>query len=149
MKNKILAIILGGILLSACSSIKLEPVDFSWPIENVLEIRGDFNVTSVRYAISLNLRKVFETEEMIKNNAPLASQVRIIRNRDGYYFITANKFKNVYVFKPEEKSLVLFKKIEINEKGIENPAFNQRGSYIELISDNGKKKYKLTQDGLI
>ncbi len=148
MKKRILTS-LAILLLFGCSSIKLEPVDFSWPIENVLEIRSDFNVASMRYAITLNLRDLFEKEEMIKDNSPVVKKVRIIRNRDGYYFITANKFKHVYVFKPEEKSLVLVNTITINEKGMNNPAFNQRDDYIELVTNGGKKKFKITQNGII
>ncbi len=132
---------------AGCSSMKLEPVNYAWPIENVLEIRSDFNVKSMRYAITLNLREVFRAEKMITNNAPKVKQVRIIRNEAGYYFITANKFKRVYVFKPSDKSLVLQTEILIDENGISEPAFNQRNSYIELITDKGK--YKLTQNGII
>jgi hypothetical protein len=135
-------------MLAACSSLKIAPVNYAWPLENVLEIRSDFNVASMRYSVTMNLRELFEAEKLIENNAPVSKQVRIIRNRDGYYFITANKFKHVYVFAPGEKSLVLKRKITINEKGIENPAFNQRGDYIELITDNGNKRYELTQDGV-
>ncbi len=136
-----------ALFFTACSSLKLEPVNFGWPLENVLEIRGDFNVASMRYAISLNLRDLFEEEGKIKNNEPTVRQVRIIRNDAGFYFITAESFKHVYVFKPEAKSLVLENKITISEKGIESPAFNQRGKYIELITDGGK--YKLTEKGIV
>jgi hypothetical protein len=147
-KNKLFAILL---LLGfvGCSTIVLKPVDYAWPLENVLEIRSDFNVSSMRYAVTLNLREVFKAENLIVNNSPTVKKVRIIRNSAGYYFITADKFKYVYVFEPEEKSLELATKIMINEKGIENPAFNQRGSYIELITDNGQKKYKLTENGIL
>ncbi len=149
MKKKKLLIVALLSLLYSCATLKIEPVNFGWPLENALEIRGDFNVTSMRYAVTLNLREVFAAENKIKNNEPTVKQVRIIRDNAGYYYITAATFKHVYIFKPAEKSLVLENKITINEKGVAKPAFNQRGKYIELVTENGRKRYRLTKDGIL
>ena len=65
---------------------------------------------------------------------------------NGYYFITANKFKNVYVFKADDGELVLENKILISESGMETPAMNQRKPFVELI--DGDKTYNLTRDGI-
>lgn len=72
--------------------------------------------------------------------------LRVIRNHEGFYFMTAVDFKNVYVFGVDKNSFVLENKIEINETGLKNPAFNQRKPFVELIDDG--KTYKLTSEGI-
>jgi hypothetical protein len=74
-------------------------------------------------------------------------EIRMIRDREGYYYITAKEFKNVYVFRADDGELILQNKISISESGIKNPAFNQRISYIELI-DGSKRKLSLTHEGI-
>jgi hypothetical protein len=72
-------------------------------------------------------------------------ELRIIRDASGYYYITAPKFKNVYVFASDEGRLKLATKILISEAGIAAPAFNQRPPYIQLL--NGKEKPLLLSRG--
>lgn len=70
--------------------------------------------------------------------------IRLIRNNEGYYFMTSNDFKHVYVFSVEKNAFSLQNKILVNETGLSNPAFNQRSPYIELLDD--AKIYKLTSE---
>jgi hypothetical protein len=66
----------------------------------------------------------------------------------GYYFITASKFKNVYVFGQIEGGLKLTNKILVSQDGLENPAFNQRPPYIQLL--NGENPpVSLTKEGIL
>jgi hypothetical protein len=74
-------------------------------------------------------------------------EIRLIRDYQGYYYMTANEFKNVYVFQAEEGKLILENKIAISESGIVKPAFNQRNTYIELIDANNKI-LSLTHQGI-
>jgi hypothetical protein len=123
---------------AACSSLVLKPVNFAWPIESVLRVDNDGFVKEERYSLSFNAKPLF-FEETGDATAYLDRDVRIIRDTEGYYFVTSKNFKNVYVFEGIDGELKLNNKIEISEKeGMSNPAFNQRTPYIELVG-NGKK----------
>ena len=73
----------------------------------------------------------------------------MIRNREGYYFITANNFKHVYVMVPKEGSLKLKKKILVDENGINSPAFNWRDPVVELINRDTKEVISLNSKGTL
>jgi hypothetical protein len=98
-----------------------------------------------RYSIEFNTMGLF-FEEFQDSLAYNGNIIRMIRDNSGYYYITASKFQNVYVFRPEEGAFVLHNKIFISDLGIEDPAFNQRAPYIELI--DGGKKINLTNVGI-
>jgi hypothetical protein len=143
--------------LSACSTLILKPADFSWPVEAVVNVANNGNVDVQRYSLSFNAKELFfnETGDSLGYEN---KQLRIIRNENGYYFITDNNFKNVYVFKADKGSLSLEKKIGIIESKGENtklpgmidPAFNQRSPFIELVYGNGGNiKVNLTEEGII
>ena len=95
--------------------------------------------------MSFNTKPLF-FEEIGDSTAYLDRDIRIIRDTKGYYFVTAKNFKNVYVFEGIDGELKLDNKIGISEKGMNNPAFNQRIPYIELV-DNGKKTL-LSNEGI-
>ncbi|MFO7526364.1 MAG: hypothetical protein R6W68_13015 [Ignavibacteriaceae bacterium] len=142
---KYFKILVSGLLIFiiySCSSLVLKPADFSWPIESVLKIDADGNASEDRYTFSFNIKPLFY-EELEDSLAYLDRQVRIIRNFEGYYFITSPGFKNVYVFESSEGELEMESKILIDESGLEKPVFNQRSPFIELI--DGTKKYYLTK----
>ncbi len=130
----------------SCATLELKPADFSWPIESVLKIDDDGNAEEDRYTFSFNIKPLFY-EELQDSLAYLDRQVRIIRNTDGYYFITAQGFKNVYVFLPAEGSLQMEEKILVTEAGLEKPIFNQRTPLIELI--DGTDKYYLSKSEIV
>lgn len=139
------ALIITVLVSNACSSLKLSPAEFAWPIESVLKINDDGIAKEDRYSFSFNTKALF-MEEMQDSMAYVGKDLRIIRNNEGYYFITSKGFKNVYIFESSESSLALMGKITINETGLNNPFFNQRNPFIELI--DGEFKAYLTKEGL-
>lgn len=141
----LVALIISITIVTACSSLKLSPAEFAWPIESVLKINNDGFAKEERYSFSFNTKSLF-MEEMQDSMAYLGKELRIIRNQDGYYFITSKGFKNVYIFETSEGIFSLKEKITINETGLNNPFFNQRTPYIELI--DGDFKAYLTNEGL-
>jgi len=146
MKRSLLFIIAGLLAYSGCSSLTLQSANFSWPVESVLPVNSDGNVVEQRYSIEFNTLPLF-FEEYQDSSAYAGKEVRLIRDQQGYYYMTANEFKNVYVFQAGEGELILENKISISETGILRPAFNQRGTYIELIDANNKS-FSLTHNGI-
>lgn len=147
MKKIIVPALLVVIFLGGCSSLILKPTNFGWPLEAVLKVDKNGNVQEKRYSLDFNTKELFLTETG-DSLGYQNKELRVIRNSNGYYFMVANNFKNVYVFSPSEGSLSLSKKIAISDStGINNPAFNQRPPYIELNYDNNKK-VNLTNEGI-
>lgn len=131
-----LVILLG---VSACgSSLILENVDYSQPVESVLEPDSDQIVHDQRNAVKFSIAPLLAEENMEETN-----EIRMIRNRSGFYFVTASGFNNVYVFAPGESTLELVEKVFITESGLSQPAFNQRGTHIELIDLNTGDTFNL------
>ncbi len=138
-----------ALFLTACSSITVKPVQYGWPVENVVKVASDFNITFPRYSISMNIKSIYLNEKLIKNNSPISHIIRFIRDDSGYYYLTGELFKNVYVLEPREGEMKVVNTIFISKKGISEPAMNQRGSYIELLLNNGKKKLKINKNGIL
>ena len=134
------------ILGTACTMLTLQPADFSWPVESALQVDDKGNVTEDRYSTNFSTVGLFY-EEFQDSMAYRDKEIRLIRNNWGDYFITGKQFKNVYVFKADEGTLVLEKKIFISEFGLKEPAFNQRTPYIELL--DGDYKINLSSDGIV
>ncbi len=145
------------IFFSACSTLMLKPANFSWPVEEVLTVNNNGNVDVPRYSFSFSAKKLFflETGDSLGYQN---KKIRIIRNDNGYYFMVAKHFKNVYVFSADKGTLSLKNKIEIisssgkntNAAGLIDPAFNQRSPYIELVYGNAQSKsLNLTEDGIV
>ena len=132
-------------LLSSCSSLTLTPAEFSWPLESVLKIDNKGFAKEDRNSISFDTRALFLEET--KDSLGYADKtLRLIRNNEGFYFMTAANFKNVYVFSVTKNAFSLENKIQINETGLSNPAFNQRSPFIELVDEG--KIFKLTSEGI-
>ena len=147
MKKIIVPALLIIMFLGGCSSLILKPTNFGWPLEAVLKVDKNGNVQEKRYSLDFNTKELFLTETG-DSLGYQNKELRVIRNSNGYYFMVANNFKNVYVFSPSEGSLSLSKKIAISDStGMNNPAFNQRPPYIELNYDNNKK-VNLTNEGI-
>ncbi len=133
-------------IFSACSTLQLKPADFGWPVESVVKVDDQGNVSVDRYSLKFNVKNLF-TEETGDSKAYIGKELRIIRNSKGYYFITGNDFKNVYVFNTNDGALKLDNKIEVSDStGIINPAFNQRPPFVSL--NTGNKNINLTEDGI-
>lgn len=143
--KKIILLVFTGIIITSCSTLTLTPAEFGWPIESVLKVDNKGFVKEDRGAILFDTKALF-FEEMQDSLGYAGKTLRVIRNHDGFYFMTAVDFKNVYVFGVDKNSFVLENKIEINETGLKNPAFNQRKPFVELIDDG--KTYKLTSEGI-
>ena len=146
MRKSLFLIFAGLLIYTACSSLTLQSANFAWPIESVLPVNSDGNVVDQRYSIEFNTLPLF-FEEYQDSSAYMDKEIRLIRDYQGYYYMTANEFKNVYVFQAEEGKLILENKIAISESGIVKPAFNQRNTYIELIDANNKI-LSLTHQGI-
>lgn len=135
------------LIVMGCTSLVIKPANFAWPIETVLQVDNAGNIKDERYSLTLNVKHLLYAETKDSINVSGVA-VRIIRNAEGYYFVTAPKFKNVYVFEQGEASLRLYKKIAVSAKGLDAPALNQRQSYIELV--NGEDRpIKLSASGII
>ena len=132
-----------------CSTLVLRPVDFSWPIEAVLQPDGKGNVREARYQVSFNVKALL-FEELQDSTDAAKHTLHVLRDQAGYYFITAKGFKNVYVFGHGDGTLRLQKKISVSEKGLDAPALNQRVPYISLINEKrgNEAPILLTKDGI-
>jgi len=133
------------VIAAACSTLKLQQANFAWPVESIISIDENGKVSDERYSLSFDTGGLFY-EELEDSSAYVGKEIRILRDINGYYFITAEKFKNVYVFQMDNGAMALNNKIFISEFGIEDPVLNQRTPFIELIND-GKSLY-LTNNGI-
>jgi hypothetical protein len=144
-RYKMLSAVLLLTAVWGCSSLKLTQTDFAWPVESVLKIDDQGTVTDNRFSFTVNVKPLFFTET--KDSLSYKSkELRIIRDTKGFYYLTSEGFKNVYLFQVIEGAFKLYDTILINEKGISAPAMNQRLPYVELIS--GSNKYLLNNEGL-
>ena len=145
MKRIIISSLLLFIITAACSVLTLHPAYFSWPLESVIPVDDNGKVTDDRYSIEVNTIGLF-FEEFQDSHSYKGKEVRMIKDNQGFYFMTGSNFKNVYVFKADEGKLVLSNKIFISEFGLQAPVFNQRDPYIELV--DGTNKMNLTHKGV-
>lgn len=132
-------------MFTACSVLTLQPANFSWPLESVLPVDDNGNISDDRYSVEVNTVGMF-FEEFQDSLSYKDKEIRMIRDNQGFYFMTSSNFKNVYVFKADEGKLVQENKIFISEFGLQSPAFNQRNPYIELV--DGTNKMNLTHKGV-
>jgi len=145
MRRIIISSLLLFIITAACSVLTLQPANFSWPLESVLPVDDNGNISEDRYSLEVNTIGMF-FEEFQDSLSYKSKEVRMIRDNQGFYFLTSTNFKNVYVFKADEGKLVQENKIFISEFGLQTPAFNQRDPYIELV--DGTNKMNLTHKGI-
>jgi hypothetical protein len=127
------------VLLPSCSSLTLENVDYGWPVESVTTVSPTNMVSEGHYALSFNIAPVAQ-EEFQDTTALRGSQIRILRDQEGYYFLTGPKFKHVYVFQPGRHELKKESVIEISQTGLQNPALNLRPPYVELLDGEGFRR---------
>lgn len=132
--------------LVSCSSVVLKPADFAWPIESVLKVNDKGMIQDQRHSLTVNVRQIFfmETGDSVNVTVP----VRLIRDSNGYYYMTAQRFKNVYVFEQVEGGLKLVNTIFVSSNGLTSPAFNQRAPYIQLLNEKDTPRM-LTKDGIV
>ena len=134
------------ILCTGCSSLTLQPGDFAWPVESVTKVDASGTVVDNQYYFTLNVKNLLFAET--QDSVHLSDiSVRIIRDGRGFYFITAPKFKNVYVFQQIDGGLKAVSTILVSKDGLINPAMNQRPPYIQLLQDSSSPTL-LTKDGV-
>ncbi|MDX1642033.1 MAG: hypothetical protein R3220_10070 [Balneolaceae bacterium] len=146
VKSKLLTLFLGVAVMAgtvSCGpSLVIQNVDYAQPLESVLTPDSENMVHDDRYAVDFSIAPILEEE-----GRSSVSEIRLIRNSAGYYFLTANGFNNVYVLFPAEGELELENKIEF-EAGLNEPAFNQRDEYIELVDLASGETYRLDHEGI-
>lgn len=145
MKQLLIVSLILSALFAACSVLTLQPANFSWPLESVLPVDDNGKISDDRYSVEVNTVGMF-FEEFQDSLSYKGKDAHLIRDNMGFYFLTSAGFKNVYVFKTEEGTMVLENKIFISEFGLQSPAFNQREPYIELV--DGTNKMNLTYKGI-
>jgi hypothetical protein len=107
------------------------------------------NVTDVRHGISFNVKPFKEQEFAASDSTRQIREIRLIRNSDGFYFITANQFTNVYVMEPGTGSLKLKNKIKVSESPLEDPAFYLRTSGVQLVMRDTNEVIELNERGIL
>ncbi len=149
--NKITHALLGLLIIamaSACNSFVVENVDYSQQLESVLIPDANGNVTDVRHGISFNVNSFKQQEFGESDSTKQIREIRLIRNADGFYFITANQFRNVYVMEPGKGSLKMKKKIKVSESPLNGPAFNLRSSGVQLVMTDSNEVLELNENGI-
>jgi hypothetical protein len=141
-------VLLGVAVFTGCKqTMMISDVDYSQPIETVLQPTEEGMVSDVQHGISFNVLSLHFAET--GDSTGVANrEIRMIRGQEGYYYITASGYQNVYVMAPEKGSFKLKNKIKIKEGGIAKPAFNQRTSYIQLLNRETGENYALNVEGI-
>ncbi len=148
LSNAAAAIVL-TVILTGCATLVLQPANFAWPIELVLKPDAKGMVHDARYQFNCNVKPLLFEEK--QDSIHVGSYtLRVIRDQAGYYYMTGKGFKNVYIFAQAEGALKLDKKIQVTEKELEAPAFNQKTSVIQLVNeeDESVAPILLTKDGI-
>ena len=145
MKRAALFWIAVTLALPGCA-LTIKPVDFSWPFESVLTADANGIYRAEPKTIAFDAALLFR-EESGKPDAVADKPLRMIRDRAGYYYVTAAGFKHVYIFKSGEEKLTLEEKVLVDPNGMEKPFFNLREGGIELVA-NGQD-HLLNKKGII
>lgn len=145
--NLWLATLALAVSIPACASLTIQHVDYAWPVESVLVVGENNTVFDGRHALTFNVAPVAERE--LKNPDALKGKaIRLLRNGEGYYFLTGEQFKHVYVFLPEAGELRLSAQLEVSQQGLKRPALNQRSPYVELV-DGASLRLLMTGDEIL
>lgn len=149
MKNTLTQLSLLALLLftaSACGSkMVIQNVDFAHPLEIVMEADAQANVSDIRSGLTFNLGAILERENISRADFA-GSAVRMIRNRDGLYFLTAPGFHHVFILESGVRELKEVEIVRIPGERLQNPAFNQRSPLIQLV--DGDRLFDLNSGGL-
>ena len=136
-----------GILFYSCSSFKIEAVKYGWGGEVFINPDENGNIIMSKNSMSFNILPVLKEENL--DQKPKDIKIRIIRDENGYFYLTANKFKYVWVFISGESLLVLENKIEIyEEKTLDDPKFNEQKPHVKLFLKDGKE-FLLDKKGIV
>jgi hypothetical protein len=148
-KTVVLFALITALVAGGCTPLLLQPANFSWAAEEILTVNDNGMVSAPRYSVEFSVKpllaKEFAADTMLAKETKV---IRLIRDRAGFYYVTASKFKNVYVFTQSEGALALSSTISISpDKPMDDPKFNQRDTYIELLNGNGN--VQLSKGGIL
>ncbi len=139
--------------LQSCTSLRLEEVNFGWPVESALTVSDQNMIEETRYGLTFNVSALAEKE--FEDTAALKGTVlRVLRSNEGYYYMTGPRFTSVYIFSPDAHELSLHSRVRVTAEdenganGLKNPALNQRPPYIELL-DGTATRVLLSDDGVV
>lgn len=136
------------VFITGCKqSMVISKVDYSQSIESVLTPNDKGVVEDVQHGLKFNI-KPLQYAETQDTSSITTEEVRYIRGQEGYYYITAPNYENVYVMIPEKGKLKLKNKLTVSESGLEEPAFNQRTSYIQLLNQKSGESWEVNPDGV-
>jgi len=131
------------VLFTGCKqSMVISKVDYSQSIESVLAPDENGLVKDMQHGLTFNI-KPLQYAETQDTSSITTKEVRYIRGSEGYYYITAPNYQHVYVMAPEKGKLTLKKKLSVSENGLNQPAFNQRNSYVQLLNRTSEESWKL------
>ena len=137
--SKIIIFSLALIIFTSCTpSLVLKPVDYAWNLESVLKVDKDMYVKGAPKTLGFNVFELFKAEKIDLKISEDGREVRLIRDNLGYFYIIAEGFTNVYIFRTGENSLDLYRKIIIDKDGVKKPRFNFRKPNVQLLYNNGK-----------
>jgi hypothetical protein len=133
---QLMLLIACAVLFTACGSkLAITNVNFAHPFEMILQVNESGNVADVRSGLTFNVSELLKKENKSQSDF-IGKNLHVIRNNQGYYFITAAGFKNVYIMEIKESALQSIKIVKVSDEGLNQPAFNQRNPYIQLIDGN-------------
>ena len=140
--------VVAAVLLTGCKqSMVISKVDYSQSIESVLQPDDDGTVTDPQHGITFNIKPI-QYAETQDTSSVTTNQVRYIRGQEGYYYITAPDYKNIYVMAPDKGKLVLKETLKVTDEGITKPAFNQRMTHIQLLNRSTGEVWKVTAEDI-
>lgn len=148
LKSVAMISLVAAISFMGCKqSMVISNVDYSQSIESVLEPDEDGVINDQKNGLKFNIKPI-QFAETQDTSSVTTKQVRYIRGQEGYYYLTAPNYKHVYVMAPEKGKLKLEKKMKVTEDGVEEPAFNQRMTYIQLINQESDEVWKVTAENI-
>ncbi|MEO1023579.1 MAG: hypothetical protein AAFW89_13625 [Bacteroidota bacterium] len=144
----IYASLLLGIVLQGCTqSFTLKDVDYTQHLESVLEPEADGTVVDIRHGIQFNVLPL-QFEELGDSSQVTIREIRVIRDSDGWYYLTAGSFRHVYVMEPQRRALKLRRKVKVSDSGLIEPAFNARVPYVVLLDHSLSGQLVVTPNGI-
>lgn len=140
--------IASAVVLTGCKqSMVINKVDYSQPVESVLTPNENGIVEDVQQGISFSIMPI-QYQETQDTSSVTTKEVRFIRGHEGYYYITAPDYENVYIMEPEAGKLKLKNSFVATEEGLAKPAFNQRSTYIQLVNRDTGQSWEVRPDGI-
>lgn len=133
--------------ITGCGSFVVDKVNYAHQLETVMIPDAEGQVTDQRHGIAFNVTP-FAQEEWGEDTEQSINEIRMIRDDEGFYYITSAGFSNVYIMSPEKGKMKLKKKFKVSDSGLSEPAFNYRSDHIELVDLKNKSVQYITLNGV-